>query len=546
LKKTISSITAVCFLISCVLAPAVDGAVKISENSSIVEAKNSHVTLGLPVSIGYITGAKDYGSSTTVINIQDFHCHPGVQRNIASLLSIIDKKYTLKNIFIEGASGALDTSWINSVESPSLRKQLTEALLNSGRLTGSEYYSMTSGKYSLLRGLEDETVYNSNIVRAGEILDKKPMYEKKLAVLSRENYFMQAKYLNAKNKHLNRVVARYKSGEMEAVRFYSLLKKYVEQINAEPEKYRNKSLVNWKDYPSINNYLEAGTIQKHLNSNLISRYQLQALSIKCQSINPEELCKEERRLIAELRAAFSRSITEEEVSFLADFYFYFENYLINRLSAEDYSYFKTHFERFKTLWGKYTRKNKTLEVDSDFQLLDEYYAANIARNEIFIKHILGDATKRPPVIVMISGGFHTMGITQLLEKRKISYITIAPVVSEQDGNASLIYEKLLRLQAHNNNNALTIKPIAALLPKRKTVSPEKIEIDMTGEKIICNIDNDRIVVEDESYSSNSDLAAALLTATKAKATIKARQYIKKPLIIGAFFERTSSKCRFRK
>jgi hypothetical protein len=43
-------------------------------------------------------------------------------------------------------------------------------LVESGRLTGSEYYSIVTEKPHFLKGLENEKLHKENIVRLGKIL----------------------------------------------------------------------------------------------------------------------------------------------------------------------------------------------------------------------------------------------------------------------------------------------------------------------------------------------------------------------------------------
>jgi hypothetical protein len=210
--------------------------------------------------------------------------------------------------------------------------------------------------------------------------------------------------------------------------------------------------------------------------------------------------KEDQQLVEDLRVAFSQDIAELEVSFLSDFFCCFEDYLLNKLSAADYAYFESRFEKFKQIWGKYIYKNHILDCAADFSLLNDYYAVNTRRNEVFLNTVLchsggqtvsqcrhsGGSRKPVPydflkciscrplnripasagmttseshsamtqgvrenrdVIVAVTGGFHTAGLTKLLEEKNISYLTITPAITRTTRESTETYEKIARQQA---------------------------------------------------------------------------------------------------
>lgn len=515
--RPVAAVTLACFVYTSIGAPCVQGAIDLSAsaqaNNQLKAASSVPVpafALDIPMFLGRVTGGTDHGGNTLVINIQDLHCHAEVQRNISGILHFLDKKYVLETVFIEGGYGKLDTSWLNSVTDPAVKKQVLDALLASGRLTGGEYYSMTTGRYGLLRGLEDETLHKDNIVRLGKMLENKPRYEEHIKSLSRDLDFMKTKYLTLQNRRFNKLLAKYKSGGMDTARYYALLNKYVAKVNEHPEKYHNILALNMRKFPAMQAYLETAAMQKRLNYNRVSRqmgefvqvlkthlpsavyndilqktdnlaktdelYGILAQMIqeykldtakgfpdltmffayleKNQAINALDLVKENQRLIEELRVAFSGDIAELEVSFLADFFGCYEDYLLNRLSADDYAYFQSRFGQFKSTWGKYTLVNHVQDLAADYPLLDDYYALNARRNTIFLNNMLPSAAaaslnKRaaPQVIVMVNGGFHTAGVTKLLDKRKISHLTITPNVTSAPQEAGTIYESITRYQA---------------------------------------------------------------------------------------------------
>src|SRR3989339_1039381 len=199
MKKIISIITLSCFIVSSVAGEALLAAADTTtDTSSLSQALDGFI---IPHSYGRITESDIVNGNTPgsnpplVINIQDIHCHPEVQRNISKLLAALDNKYGLDKVYVEGGYGNISTSWLCNINDKELRQKITENLIEQGKLTGSEYYSITSGRPDLLKGLEDESLHRRNIVRLGKILDRKEYFESRIKELERSLEFMKAKHL---------------------------------------------------------------------------------------------------------------------------------------------------------------------------------------------------------------------------------------------------------------------------------------------------------------------------------------------------------------
>lgn len=526
LKKLIGLFTIGCFL-QTIAAPALQ-AISVPL-PGIVKPTPTFEELLIPSSMGLITSAKYFASQKTIINIQDLHCHPEVQRNISTILGKLDAKYRLKTVLLEGGYGAIDTSWLCNIKSGALKKDIIETMVDQGRLTGGEYYAVTANRPDILKGFEDKNTHQSNIQRLGTILGKKESFETTVKQLDKDLAFLQAKYCTTRNRKFNAIIERHRSGNLPTDKFYALLEKYVKKINANPDEYNNFLNISMADYGNIGGYLEIQRSKRSLDYKLISRQQQmllgelrQKLSFnaynnllritdnfsntdmlytgilsatrqyniplhtypdlwkflayvdKGRNINPIQLIKEEKRLVEEIRTALAQDISELEVSFAADFYQYFRDYLFNRLASDDYQYFTERVGKFKQIWTKYTYVDHLQELEPEYALLDEYYKVNAERNQIFLQKIIeqSPAVKTSPVrnqalrttdenihavvqsldqskdiIVVISGGFHTEGLEQLLSNHKISYLSITPRITQDTGSAHAVYQKLAKQQA---------------------------------------------------------------------------------------------------
>ncbi|MBR4632309.1 MAG: hypothetical protein IKO48_03190, partial [Elusimicrobia bacterium] len=87
-KKFISIITATCLLISFVIGPTVANAM--TNEEATAKYKQIFKNFMLPYNYGQITSAHYAGTDRVIINIQDLHCHPKVQKNISNIIETFD------------------------------------------------------------------------------------------------------------------------------------------------------------------------------------------------------------------------------------------------------------------------------------------------------------------------------------------------------------------------------------------------------------------------------------------------------------------------
>jgi hypothetical protein len=108
-QKAVTLATAACFMLTSVFGQAAGAAaVPVSGKAGTVSVDDPVI----PSTAGRITDARCYDSKQVVIHIQDLHCHGDVQKNIAKILASLDARYALPKVYLEGAIGKVDTSWL--------------------------------------------------------------------------------------------------------------------------------------------------------------------------------------------------------------------------------------------------------------------------------------------------------------------------------------------------------------------------------------------------------------------------------------------------
>ncbi|WP_413854137.1 DUF1722 domain-containing protein, partial [Candidatus Ruminimicrobium bovinum] len=487
-------------------------------NSDSLQSLNMNNNV-ISYNLGKITSAVNCNSDTLVINIQDFHCNPSVQKNISDIISTLVEKYNIKSVYVEGGYGNINTKWLTDIKDENIRTKLMQTLLENGSLTGAEYFSATNPSSNInIYGMEQESVYKENFERLQEIFSNKRKYERIIKAFEKDLKFLQNKYFSSENKKFNNILKKYKAGQIESRKYYKLLFKYVRKYkNPTDGMYGALLPVKIEDYPNIHTYMLLGEYEKNIKSakitvqlkrllnelktylsyeqynqivkntnNLKDMPELVSILNKLpdnfknthfsseiknfinyveisKQINPVKLLEEERTLIENLRISLSKNETELDISFLSDFFSYFTDYLKTSITSDNYKYFAAEFNKFQNLWDKYTYYNQINKYKQDFDILDAYYKTNIQRDYLFLENIKQNSKLQTGtsgkfdnnyvnilesaknIIIVVSGGFHTEGLKNVITKNNISYMVITPNVKGNANFATDRYEQLVKM-----------------------------------------------------------------------------------------------------
>ena len=532
-KKIISEFVAVIFLFSVVSVDFARAAVvPLPTTNSLDMFKINDA--GILKNFAKVTALKNFDSDTVVLNIQDFHMHPGVQQNISSIIKALVDNYSVKNVYLEGAYDEVDTNWLSNITNSNFKDAVINKLTSDGKLTGAEIYSINNNKQNFILPLEDKKLHKENIARLAKILADKPDVLIKLDNLEKELALYQKKYLSIDNKNFTEVVQKHDSGKIDNGKFYKLLFAYLKKNSSvSNNSYGNIIEMNVDDYPNISKYLKAYQLQNRINlkdlsedlkalmgslkkelsyeeynkiitttnnlkdldaliSSLVvlpSEYKQKYATKQLQDfveatkiykeINPVELINEERSLIEQIRGALSKNKVELEVSFLTDFFKYFKDFMVANISADNRQYFAEKIDTFISLWDKYSFYNKPMmELVERIPLINEYYNVNDYRNEVFMEKMklknnkfsnselpinsFSSLLNNKNIVVVITGGYHTKGLTDLLLKNNISYAVITPTVSGSVNNTYEKYENAVKEEAKINSQTLASAAISLI------------------------------------------------------------------------------------
>ncbi|MDR2436809.1 MAG: hypothetical protein LBD17_01875, partial [Endomicrobium sp.] len=468
----------------------------------------------LPYSYGKITMANFSASDRVIINIQDLHMHPEAQRNIKSIIAEFDKTYGIDRVYLEGAYGELDTSWLADINDKEEKVRVLDKVADTGILTGPEYYSAASGRKNLIKGLENKEPYLENLKRFGDILENEKEITQILDAVGKDIQSLRSMYYNNKQKKMESMYMDYTDGKMNAEKYYGLMNKYTESMGLDLNRYENIAtyleMLNEKkniDFDRATKELQmlvmrlkevlpynAYKIMEEKTKEFKEIDKLYAYIVKLsrenninlsinfpelekffgyielgKKLNPLDMIKEEEHLRGEINAGFASDQGSHDIVFMTLFERYIRDYLNSKIMSDDYEYYKINIDKFKKMWVKYVDNSKMAMLKKYEEEADKFYSINLARNEYFVENIDlikgarklekdygDDLSEEAKVIkslkdsveigVVVTGGFHTRGISDLLAKGGISYIVITPNVSGGVNESEKMYYDIAKEQ----------------------------------------------------------------------------------------------------
>ena len=411
-QKAVAVLITICFVIT----------VFLPNNSFAFTGVNSVTAPFIPASFGKVTSAKFYGNDELVINIQDLHCHEQTQRNINNILEYLSGKYDIEKIYLEGAYKNVDTKWLSNFKKEQIGNKILESLVATGKLSGTEYYSVMSDKNEIIAGIEDESLYKENIKLFGEIINKRPEIEKICSDLENEINLIKKDYF-ANNNRINKfeaITKKFENKQISAERYYGLLEKIARIHDINLDKYPNlsayinllkinnsinksklsseikqfitalKTEISYVDYTTLlnesNNFKNIQDISSkllRLNTNYKITDKLKLKNIDnflkyielSKNINPVEFITEKDTLTEVIFSKLTKNKYENEVVFLTFFYPKIKDYFVADITAKNYYTFDELFNKFKKILLSYS-----INAENTVSELDKYQHKQSIRN----------------------------------------------------------------------------------------------------------------------------------------------------------------------
>ena len=454
----------------------------------------------IPFDAGLTRKVVANGAGNVIINIQDAHTKLGAQESITKILDNLVKNYDLKLIALEGASDLVDTSVISSFPIEEAKKRAGQYLLKEGKISAGEFYSMITKDPVSLYGVEDQKLYDQNLDVFKALVDKKLTIRVQLKGLKRAIHELEAKVYSPALLELTNHKLLHKNGDIKFTEYWDYFSRTAKSMGVDYEKYGNlKKLAATVDLEKEIDFkkasLERDALIEELGAKLpkpeLERLVLQALQFKQNKITPGAfhyflsqiaqganinpmqyknvilysqyvvlyesidliaIFDEVDRFENDLREKMFSKEDERTLARLSHCAAILSQLLDTTLTSKDYEFFVANesaceIDSLKSTLQTLGEKYKVpFETYVDFNVLasaipsaKKFYQLASQRNQVLLQNTLKRMKEeKTQIAALVTGGFHSEGISELMNEERLSYLVVMPKFEENSADRPYI------------------------------------------------------------------------------------------------------------
>lgn len=453
-------------------------------------------TVEVPQNLASSRISKSFYNQETIINIQDAHESIDAQKKIADILDTLSKKYDLSLVGLEGSSGAVDTSLLSAFPKKEIREKAADYLLRQTKISGAEFFKIVSGNEKVeLYGVEDESLYRKNLRSFQRALENRDRIEEELKKVRLSFKKVEQLVFSDALYDLNEAYRQYEGSEISFKELWPLLQKIAEFSNLSIKKYGElRKLLHVQRLEHSIRFAEAdvarqslvGELQQRLPKNQTKLLIEKALQFKLakltayefhsyllrvaeeagvdtsnysslkgyvryvktfESINLLKLFEELEALKDVLKIRLYRNEDEKKLDETLHVLMVLSKLLDTTLSSKDYDFYRFHETQFeidslRNVLNSFIERHPGLQsrqIDWDFlgQAIPSarnFYEDVVSRNESLVNNLLSKMrSDKVHVAALITGGFHSDGLSDLMARDQVSHIVILPKFEEKEG-----------------------------------------------------------------------------------------------------------------
>jgi hypothetical protein len=433
-----------------------------------------------------------------VVHIQDLHCNYDAQISIYNIINELIDRYGLSLVTIEGCFGKLETAPFSRYPDEEIKEEVAKYFIKTGELDGAALAHIMKKSGFSFWGVDDKNLYTENVAAYKVSMDTKDINERYYNNMSSILESFKAKVYSPQLKELDSKMQGYKKEKVEFSDYVNYLNGLMERYNIKKEDFPNfiklTKVLNMEkaiDFVEVDNQRSAymDTLSKELNKEELSALLEKSLHFKTAKITAadfysylETISQKEGitkiadtypqlakyieyiKLYSEIdnTALFKEIETIENIIkeklFTTDIQRKVDglsrildtiNDLFNlKLTKETLQYYRDHrrevsvssFINFITenapKYGiRYNLDPAYRSIDAQLPSLEKFYQLAEERDNILVSNTIDKMKQeRANIAVLVSGGFHTDGITKLLKEKELSYVVVTPKVNKLDDN----------------------------------------------------------------------------------------------------------------
>lgn len=414
----------------------------------------------------------------TLIQIQDVHAHFTAQENIAAILEHLRTGFQVDKVALEGAWTSTELPQSRAIPTSREKQLLARTLLENNLITGPIYAALLSPLPIQLTGIEDAELYEQNRTLYLAHLEALPEINKKLAayhermirsqkmlwnrdLLSFAGQVSKFRELGDLGSYLPETLNAAAQHDISTADFDQIL--LIKEIMAKEKQLRGdrlqdeiRSLIrDFKNTPySMEELLRGNKIPEERLGFYPEIKTLRELTVLKDRISLAALREQMDTLAETIVRALAK--TEDELALWDKnkrFFVARDILLLQatpdtlRLAEKELSLIREEFN--------------SARLSRELELCLKFYAIVKQRDDIFMKKIL-ESPHLQGTLAVVTGGFHTDGLSEKLRKAGISYITISPELGNEKWSETLYEQRMTEdLAAGLTASALKEKDIAS-------------------------------------------------------------------------------------
>ncbi len=477
------------------------GETRISVRQPLMGHRMSLDQVSIPRDVAITKDINRTDSEKLIINIKDVHDNYGAQGSIVSVLENLLLNYDVRFVGVEGSEGYIDTSIISAFPDERAKKMAVDYLMRCGKISAGEFFAALSDTPVTLYGIDDSELYVKNYNSFLNLLEYKKQNLEFVDTVRKTLFALEDHIFSQDLKALNRNSILNGNGQKRFTKRWEHVKEIGLRHGVRPAGYRNidalaRSVDAEKtiDYEATNSERDEllDLLTKRLKRDRLEELVLKSLAFRLGRISKSQFYS---YLLAVARAENIDRLHYKHVERFCGYVTLYESIDIARLMDEIDDYecgireklFRNGDERelialfrnieilhnlydirltsgqlrhltarmddfsaeifLNFIRKQYVKYNIPIPAEladamQVFERLPEavtFYEAATARNREMVENTI-ERMKESGVNVaaVITGGFHTRGITDILKADRISYLILLPRFNAKTGKRPYI------------------------------------------------------------------------------------------------------------
>ncbi len=467
-------------------------------------------TFTVPAHLGEVKFSFKGDTDKLIVHIQDAHCNSFAQHKISGLIDYLTTEYGIRVLNLEGGVGSYDLNIFTSISGEAIRREVADHFVKTGEISGAEFYAVNNPGKVELWGVEDKELYLANLKVYRDSLAYKEEVDGYLKELTYLLNNLKRHIYTPELLKIDIEYSAYKAGNKDFRDYLEFLIRKAREEGIEVRSYPNLYLLmqamdmeNDIDFDKANTERSVlvDELKKVLSQNEMKELIAKSVGFKTKRISRKifydyllkkagdinldianfpalsnyivyvslyeavdrtKVMDELDRFEAEIKEPLFKNDTQRKLDKLSKNLAIMKNIFAITLTKTDYQYYldnkdsfsvKNYLDFIKNEGPKYRITAKTSEsierLDYYREEISRFYEYSFQRDKAFLKNLrFSQVPNNGESAVLMTGGFHTENLCDLLKENGISYVSILPkFTSEEDYESP--YFKLLAGETAN-------------------------------------------------------------------------------------------------